>query len=156
MAMNRLQAGAMLAAGAVAGGVLAATLSASAADSGSSGSTPASTYGAAPQAGGPGAGAPGARTSTPARTDESTPSDSIVATLTKKAEAAVPGGTVYRVETDAGDGAYEAHMSKSGGTLVTVKFDKDLKATAVEDGMGKGDPMPSGAGAPPASSGLTG
>jgi hypothetical protein len=37
---------------------------------------------------------------------------------------AVPGGTVYRVETDSGDGTYEAHMSKADGTLVTVKFDK--------------------------------
>src|SRR4051794_18055126 len=151
---NRLQAGAMLAAGAVAGGVLAATLTASAADNGSSGSTSTSpsTYGAPPQAGVPGLGGhgpggAGARTSTPMRGDESTPTNSIVATLTQKAEAKVPGGTVYRVETDAGDAAYEAHMTKADGTPVTVKFDKDLSVTAVEAGMGKGDPMPSAAGA---------
>jgi hypothetical protein len=30
---------------------------------------------------------------------------------------------VYRVESDAGDGTYEAHVKKSDGTLVTVKFD---------------------------------
>jgi hypothetical protein len=55
----------------------------------------------------------------------------------------VPGGTVYRVETDAGDAAYEAHMTKADGTLVTVKMDKNFNVTAVEDGMGKGDPRPS-------------
>ena len=49
----------------------------------------------------------------------------------------------YR-ETDAGDGAYEAHVTKSDGTRVTVKFDSSLKVIAVEDGMGKGDPAPSG------------
>src|SRR3954453_18647204 len=100
MLRNRLQAGAMLAAGAVAGGVLAATLTASAADSGSSDTSPG-TYAPPPPAGSAGPGGPGARTSTPMRGDESTPSDSIVATLTQRAEAKVAGGTVYRVETDA-------------------------------------------------------
>jgi hypothetical protein len=55
---------------------------------------------------------------------------------------AVPGGTVYRIETDAGDGVYEAHMTKADGSLVTVKFDKNLKVTKVESGMGAGDPGP--------------
>jgi hypothetical protein len=50
--------------------------------------------------------------------------------------AAVPGGTVDRVETDADGAVYEAHMTKSDGTKVTVKFDKDFKVTAVQDGMG--------------------
>jgi hypothetical protein len=86
----------------------------------------------------------------PVRSDETVPSDDIVATLTKKAEAEVSGGTVIRVETDAGDGAYEAHMTKADGTPVTVKFDKNLDVIGVEDGMGQGDPMPTGAGAPPA------
>jgi len=39
---------------------------------------------------------------------------------------AVPGGPVYRIESDAGDANYEAHMTKADGTLVTVKFDKNL------------------------------
>ena len=55
---------------------------------------------------------------------------------------AVPGGTVYRVETDAGDGVYEAHMTKADGTRVTVKLDASFVVTGVEDGMGKGDPAP--------------
>ena len=57
---------------------------------------------------------------------------------------AVSGGTVYRVETDAGDGEYEAHMTKSDGTVVTVKLDKNFNVIKVEDGMGTGDPAPSG------------
>src|SRR5436305_13596992 len=36
--------------------------------------------------------------------------------------AAVPGATVLRVETDSGPAAYEAHMRKSDGSLVTVKL----------------------------------
>lgn len=50
--------------------------------------------------------------------------------------AAVPGATVDRVETDADGAVYEAHMTKSDGTKVTVKLDKDFKVTATEDGMG--------------------
>jgi len=50
--------------------------------------------------------------------------------------AAVPGGTVDRVETDADGAAYEAHMTKSDGTKVTVKFDSNFNVTSVEDGMG--------------------
>jgi len=36
--------------------------------------------------------------------------------------------TVYRIETDAGDGAFEAHMTKADGTEVTVKFDSLAEA----------------------------
>jgi hypothetical protein len=49
---------------------------------------------------------------------------------------AVPGGTVERIETDSGDAVYEAHVTKSDGSDVTVKFDKAFKVTAVEAGMG--------------------
>jgi hypothetical protein len=82
--------------------------------------------------------------SAPVRSDEKAVSDSVAATLKAAALKAVPGGTVYRVETDAGDAAYEAHMTKADGTEVTVKFDENYKVTAVEDGMGKGDPAPTG------------
>jgi hypothetical protein len=135
----------LAAAGAVAGGVLASTLSASAADN-SSAAPAASGYGA-PQAGqlpggGPGRGSMGAA---PVRPDETRLTGSDAATAKAAALQAVPGGTVYRVETDAGDAAYEAHMTKSDGTLVTVKMDKSFAVTAVEDGMGKGDPRPGNA-----------
>jgi Spy/CpxP family protein refolding chaperone len=59
------------------------------------------------------------------------------ATLRAAALKQVPGGTVDRVETDSGDAAYEVHMTDASGKQVTVKFDKNLKFVAVEDGMGK-------------------
>jgi hypothetical protein len=74
------------------------------------------------------------------RSDEKAVSASTTATLKAAALKAVPGGTVYRVETDAGDGTYEAHVTKADGSLVTVKFAKDLTVTKVEAGMGAGDP----------------
>lgn len=113
----------LAAAGAVAGGVLASTLTASAADS-SSGAPAASGYGA------------------PVRPDETQLTGSDATKAKAAALKAVPGGTVYRVETDAGDAAYEAHMTKADGTPVTVKMDRNFNVTAVEAGMGKGDPMP--------------
>lgn len=49
---------------------------------------------------------------------------------------AVPGATIDRVETDADGAVYEAHMTKSDGSKVTVKFDKDFNVTGIEAGMG--------------------
>lgn len=61
------------------------------------------------------------------------------------AQAAVPGGTIQRVETDAEGSPYEAHMTKSDGTHVTVKVDKDFKVTNIEsDGAGPGGARQSG------------
>lgn len=135
---------AFLGTGVLAGAIIAGTVGASAASSGSgssgsgTSSSGSSTTQPADQFG-----------STPVRSDESAPGSSLVSQLTAKAEAKVPGATVYRVETDAGDAAYEAHMRKANGTLVTVKFDKSGNVTAVEDGMGQGDPMgPGGPGGP--------
>src|SRR5207302_11160151 len=48
--------------------------------------------------------------------------------------AAVPGGTVQRVETDAEGSPYEAHMTKSDGSMATVKVDSNFKVTTIEDG----------------------
>ena len=72
--------------------------------------------------------------------DEQAVSSALEAELKAAALKAVPGGTVIRVETDAGDGEWEAHMKKADGTLVTVKFDKNKAVIGVEDGMGNGDP----------------
>lgn len=82
------------------------------------------------------------RSATPIRDDEKALSASDAAKVKAAAEAAVSGGTVFRVETDAGDGKYEAHVAKADGSLVTVKFDENFKVTVVEDGMGQGDPRP--------------
>jgi hypothetical protein len=128
----------LLAAGAIGGGVLASALTASA-----SSDTSTASAGTVSNARTPGPG--GAQ---PVRPDEKSVSSATAATLRAAALRAVPGGTVYRIETDAGDGVYEAHMKKADGSLVTVKFDKNLKVTKVESGMGAGDPVPAGQGAP--------
>jgi hypothetical protein len=133
----------LLAAGVIGGGVLASTLSATAATStaaasGTSGSLLSSGNARPPGPGG----------AQPVRSGEKTVPSATAAALRAAALKAVPGGTVYRVETDAGDGAYEAHMKKADGSLVTVKFDKNLKVTKVEKGMGTGDPAPAGRAGP--------
>lgn len=55
---------------------------------------------------------------------------------TAAAMAAVPGGTILRVETDAEGATYEAHMTKADGMPVTVKMDASFKVTSTESGMG--------------------
>ena len=140
-----LYAGGLLAAGTLLGGILAGTMSASAASNGSA-TAPSAPSGSG-STGGPAGGAtsggqpPGdARSATPVRPDEKALSAADAAKVKAAALKAVPGGTVYRVETDAGDGAYEAHMTKADGSLVTVKLDASFAVTKVEAGMGSGDP----------------
>ena len=152
---------ALLGAGVAAGAIAASAITANAATtngtgttatgyaatSGSSGSTGSSGSSASSSGGPAGAPAPQGRPannhgSAPVRSDEKAVSATLAAKLKAEALEAVPGGTVYRVETDAGDATYEAHMTKADGTEATVKFDKNLKVTAVEAGMGKGDPAP--------------
>ncbi len=132
----------LLAAGAISGGIIATALSAYA--SGNASTAAASTVSSpAGEARTPGPG--GAQ---PVRPDEKSVPSATAATLRAAALQAVPGATAYRIETDAGDGVYEMHMKKADGSLVTVKFDKNLKVTKVESGMGAGDPAPAGHGAP--------
>jgi hypothetical protein len=131
----------VLAAGVISGGVLASALSASASTSAASGSTASSASSADARAPGPG----GAQ---PVRSDEKSVPSATAAALRAAALKAVAGGTVYRIETDAGDGVYEVHMTKADGSLVTVKFGKNLTVTKVESGMGAGDPGAAGQ-APP-------
>jgi hypothetical protein len=52
--------------------------------------------------------------------------------------AAVPGGTIIRVETDSAGSPYEAHVKKSDGTDVTIKVDAGFNVTATENGFGAG------------------
>jgi hypothetical protein len=132
----------LLAAGAISGGIIATALSASA-----SGNAPAAAASTESSPAGE-ARTPGPGGAQPVRSDEKSVSDATAVTLRAAALKAVPGATVYRIETDAGDGVYEAHMKKADGSLVTVKFDKNLQVTKVESGMGAGDPAPAGHGAP--------
>ena len=55
---------------------------------------------------------------------------------TAAALAAVPGGTIQRVENDAEGAVYEAHMTKSDGSHVTVKLDSNFVVTSTEAGHG--------------------
>lgn len=145
----------LLTAGVLAGGLLAGAGIASAATTGATPTPSASTSTAVPgtkpdggRMGGGAGGGPGGAASV--RSDETVVTGSDLSTLSAAALKAVPGGTIIRVESDAGDGAFEAHLNKADGSVVTVKFDKSLAVTAVEDGMGKGDPAPTGAPAAPA------
>ncbi len=134
---------ALVGAGVAAGAIGATAIGATAQSSGSD-STPASGYSQRQDSPDKTAGTDraDAHGSAPVRSDEKAVSTADAATLKAAALKAVPGGTVYRIETDAGDAAYEAHMTKADSTEVTVKFDKNLAVTAVETGMGKGDPRP--------------
>ncbi len=68
--------------------------------------------------------------------------------------AAVPGGTIIRGETDSEGSPYEAHVTKSDGTQVTVKVDSSFKVTATEQGFGRGPQGgPGGPGGPGAGNG---
>jgi hypothetical protein len=69
----------------------------------------------------------------PQRSDETPLTGDTLAKVTAAAQAKVPGGTLVRVETDAdGHAAYEAHMTKSDGTRVTVYVDKSFDVVGVE------------------------
>ncbi len=84
----------------------------------------------------------------PVRDDEKAVEADVAAKLTDLALAEVPGATVIRVETDGDGAAFEAHLKKADGTLVTVKFDANYAVLEVQDGMGAGPkgPGPKGAG----------
>jgi len=132
----------LLLVGGIGGGALVATSSASAAGT----STPSAARPAAP---GPRVPADSAAA---VRSGEKAQTGTTLATLKAAALKAVPGATVYRVETDVDGAVYEAHMTKADGTHVTVKFDKSFAVTAVQDGMGATGPAgpggPMGQGGP--------
>ena len=133
---------ALVGGGIAAGAVAATAISAGAVTGSGSTATPAAAVSASASAAPPAPGSNGRpdgdrHGSRPVRSDEKAVAAATAAKLKATALKAVPGGTVYRVETDSGDATYEAHMTKSDGTEVTVKFDKNLKVTAVESGMGK-------------------
>jgi hypothetical protein len=60
--------------------------------------------------------------------------------VTAAAQAAIPDGTVLRVETDSDGSPYEAHVQKADGTQVVVKIDESFTVTATED-MPAGGPQ---------------
>jgi hypothetical protein len=143
--LNKLFVGGALAGLALTGGAIgssligtagAATNSTSSSSSTSASTANAPAYGQAPQ---------GAPTKTPDwskgghQANGKTETLLTGAALTKAkaaAEAAVPGATPQRAETDAEGAAYEVHMTKSDGSIVTVKLDSNFKVTQTINGMG--------------------
>jgi len=53
--------------------------------------------------------------------------------VTAAAQAAIPDGTIIRVETDSDGSPYEAHVTKADGTQVVVKVDANFAVTATQD-----------------------
>ena len=53
---------------------------------------------------------------------------------TAAAQAAVPGATIDRVETDADGAAFEAHVTKTDGTKATVEMDSAFNVTSINAG----------------------
>ena len=105
----------------------AATGSGSSSGSGTT-TTQASTPSAAPNAAPPGGGAPWGHQ----RSDETLLTGDALSKVTAIAQDKVPGGAIVRVETDAdGIATYEAHMTKSDGTPVTVYVDANFNFVSV-------------------------
>jgi hypothetical protein len=72
----------------------------------------------------------------PQRTDETLLTGETASKVRAAAVAKEPNATVIRVETDAdGHAAYEVHMVRSDGTLVTVYVDKQFEVVGVDTGM---------------------
>ena len=115
---------------------------------GSSTTTPSSSSTAGPSGtptGTPPAGAPDPATMAHGP-NETLLTGSDLTRATAAAEAAEPGATIVRAETDSsGDATYEVHMKKSDGTYVTVELDSSFKVTGTESGFGAG---PAGGKAP--------
>jgi len=71
----------------------------------------------------------------PQRPDETLLTGDTAAKVRAAALAKVSGGTIDRVETDAdGHAAYEAHMTRSDGSRVTVYVDKSFDVVGVQSG----------------------
>jgi len=123
---RRLASVGLVASGLLAGGILAGSHLASAA--GQTSGTPAATA-----------------VASKARPDPATvshgPGETLLtgttaAKVRAAALAAVPGGTIIRVETDSAGSPYEAHVRNADGSIATVKVNKDFRVTSTETGFG--------------------
>jgi uncharacterized membrane protein YkoI len=77
---------------------------------------------------------------TATRTPETPLTGDVATKVTAAAQAAVPGGTIIRVETDS-DGVYEAHMTTADGKEVEVQIGADFTVTKINErgADGRGD-----------------
>ncbi len=84
-------------------------------------------------------GAPGNPASLSHGPDETLLTGSALTQATSAAQAAEPGATVIRAETNSsGASTYEVHMTKSDGSVVTVLLDSSFTVTSTIDGFGAG------------------
>jgi len=71
----------------------------------------------------------------PQRSDETLLTGDTAAKVREAALAKVSGGTIDRIETDAdGHAAYEAHMTRTDGSRVTVYVNKAFDVVSVQSG----------------------
>ena len=115
---------------ALGGSALAGAASGGSGSSGGNGGGSNNNLPARPQFGAPGrAGVP------PQRPDETLLTGDTAAKVREAALAKVNGGTIERVETDAdGNAAYEAHMTRSDGSRVTVYVNKSFEVVGTQNG----------------------
>jgi hypothetical protein len=123
----------------LAGGAVGAALVNGSARADTTATTTAPADPAAAAAAGPGAGAPAFDPAKGGHVGQNGTAEVLLtgddaAKAKAAALAAVPGGTIQRVETDAEGDAYEAHMTKADGSNVTVKMDSAFKVVRTEDG----------------------
>lgn len=141
LATGALAAGLAVGAAGVAGAATGSGSSSSSDSSGTSSTAPAAPgYGQAPTGQAP-SGQNGQRpdpASMPNGPGETLLTGDTAEKVKAAALEAVPGATVIRVETDSGDADYEAHLTKSDGSQVTVLFDANFEVTGTEDGFGPG------------------
>jgi uncharacterized membrane protein YkoI len=119
--------GATIAGGAVGASVLGTAQAQTSSSSSSSSSAPTADSGTAPD--------PSQGGHTANGITETVLTGDAASKVTAAAQGAVSGATVDRVETDAEGATYEAHMTKSDGSKVTVKVNADFSVASVEDGM---------------------
>ncbi|MEY2405022.1 MAG: hypothetical protein QOD38_2573 [Acidimicrobiaceae bacterium] len=134
--MKKAAVGAMLAASALTGGAIGAAFlsggAASAQTSTDSSTSSSDSTATPPAARDPKVGGHSANGITEALLTGDT-----AASVTSAAQAAVPDGTIDRVENDAEGAVYEAHVTKADGSRVTVKLDASFSVTGIESGPGK-------------------
>jgi hypothetical protein len=113
------RAAGLLAVGIVAGSILAGTMTAGAQSS--TGNTSGSTSSVATASSG-----------SSSESNETALTGTTAQKVRTAALAAVPGGTIIRVETSRDGWSYEAHVRKADGTQVVVLMDKNFKVTSVD------------------------
>jgi hypothetical protein len=71
-----------------------------------------------------------------------------LAKVTAAAQAAQPGATIVRAETDSNGHAYEVHMKLADGSFTTLYFNSSFAADGTATGFGGGPGGPGHAGRP--------